>query len=166
MFYSRFSHRDIQSATTTVLQVVDGAVAPVNPFVAGPITAYQASRQRTGEKTPTFLAGTTATSTAVIGSRLLGLGIRAALPWVPALGGTIAGAALLSYPIQKLYRNSLYVFRHIHGLDQKVRRLETGERYIDTQTAMNLQLAAVRDMSSALSRSRAYLGREAELFHS
>lgn len=136
-------------------------------MIGVPVMLYEAAKAQRGEKVgymsaagagvSVFPAATTAA--ALMCSFIPGVGpvTRLAAPFVAAILAHTPAAAL-----EKLVRKGVRTFNQ---WERATRRLECGGDYVDTETAQNYRLTAVRDMNAALVPARRVLGQEALLMH-
>jgi len=137
--------------TASFLNAAAGKAWPL----ALPIVAYEAGRAPVGEKLPAAEAAVT--NMFVLPAAKFGLG--------SLIGGPLAGLAATFLPTAGLERRIYHGLRAFSTLDRRVRRLECGGDYKDTETARVLRLRAMSEMSGAMAPARRMLGREAELMH-
>lgn len=130
-------------------------------FGGVPQIAFSSARMQRGEILPTLVDNSIGLASYPFLSGVLSPVLRFGLP--AGLGATAPIAAALSatfvaYGIGRYAGNSVREFKQ---WGYKLRHIEQGGDYTDTETAYNLRMRSVSEMSSALSYSRRWLGNEA-----
>jgi len=126
-----------------------------------PQIAFSSFHTQRGEVLPTFVGNSVGIASYPAASAIIGAATRFMLP------AALAPAAPLTVPFIAAvasYRVGLLAAKGAKLLGQfgyKLRHIEMGGDYQDTETAQALRMRAVSDMSSAMSYSRRWLGNEA-----
>ncbi len=87
--------------------------------------------------------------------------LRFALPTIVGAAAAPMATMLAIIPAYNLGKAAYESVRWFSKLGYRLRHIEQGGDYHDTATAYNLRMGTIRDMSSALSYSRRWLGNEA-----
>lgn len=87
------------------------------------------------------------------------------VPGLPVVTVALAASAIALYPAGWTVDTVTRGYRKFTAEATRLRRLEMGGHYKDTETAMALRQFAIQQMSSAQIQSRRYLGQEALMFH-
>ena len=150
----------------TAMNVLDDLVGPSNARMLIPLVGFSAAKAQRGEKLATMASGTATLlampSTAWIASK--GIAMVAGGP--VGFAANLIGVVLLTSKPNEMIRHSIYRgMRYLQSFDRRVRRLEMGGRYTDSETNQALRMSGVQEMSAALGASRRYLGNEAALMH-
>lgn len=132
-----------------------------------PVMAYSASKQAPGEKLSSFSA-----EMAGIGTHgLMSAGMGAVLSMLPGASmlppGARAFAAVMlsSMPNLAITEGLNRGLNLMSSTERRIKRLEMGGGYEDSETSVAMRMAAVQAMNSAQGASRRYLGNEATFFH-
>jgi len=122
-------------------------------LIAVPLIAFSVANTAPGERLAT-LAGETASLATTIP---MAMALAALLPSVPVLVTTAAAGFASTWFAEHVNR----AFSRLSKTERRVKRLEMGGNYQDTETAAQFRMSAAMDMSSAFQGRRTWLGREA-----
>lgn len=128
------------------------------------LIGYQASRAGRGGFMPSILGQ----SAGLVASIPIAGFASAALCLIPGIGPTaaiLAGLAASDYAEFRIGSALIKKFRLFTDLNKRVRHLEMGGNYKDTELAQRQRFLAVQDMNSSMLPARRYLGQEALLMH-
>jgi len=132
------------------------------PFFGGvPQIAFSAAHMHQGEVLPTVAALSVGIASYPGLSAIISPALRLMLPGFGVAASTLAAsmmAVLPAYGIGKLTQSSV---RYLNRFGYRLRHIEMGGDYQDTDTAYALRMRSVSEMSSAMSYSRRWLGNEA-----
>lgn len=131
-------------------------------FGGVPQISFASARAQRGEVLPSIISSSIGIASYPALSAVMRPVSRFLLPFVPEAAVPVLASLLaieVAYGFGKAAAQSVRWFK---SFGYRQRRIEQGGDYQDTETAFNLRLGAVRDMSSAMSYSRRWLGREAE----
>lgn len=140
-----------------------GQLSQRGAFLGGvPQIAFSSARMHRGELLPTLADR----SVGIASFPALNAVMRpAARFFLPAVVGAnaigIAAAVLATLPSLGVGKAAASSVRLFQNWGYKLRHIEMGGDYEDTETALSLRMRAVSDMSSAMSYSRRWLGNEA-----
>ena len=129
-----------------------------------PFAAYDAANQERGEKLPTLAGRTLGLMTLPLTAGAFTSGL-CLIPGIGPGAAAIVGAVAALYPNARFQDVAARAFRRFSRLEQDVRRLEMGGRYVDSASAEASRMAAIQEMNATLVASRRYLGQEAAIFH-
>jgi hypothetical protein len=87
------------------------------------------------------------------------------IPGIGPLGAAIVGELFASYAEYRIGSSLIGKVRLFTGLNKRIRHLEMGGNYKDTELAQRQRFIAIQDMNSAMIPGRRYLGQEALLMH-
>ncbi len=87
------------------------------------------------------------------------------IPGVGPLAAAVIGEIFADYAELRFGSFLIKKIRIFTNLDKRVRHLEMGGNYKDTEVAQRQRLIAIQDMNSSLIAGRRYLGQEALLMH-
>ena len=126
-----------------------------------PQIAFSSFHTQRGEVLPTFLGNSVGIASYPAASAIIGAATRFAIPaaLTPAAPLVVPFiAAVAAYRVGLLATKGVRLFGKF---GYKLRHIEMGGDYQDTETAQALRMRAVSDMSSAMSYARRWLGNEA-----
>lgn len=128
------------------------------------LVAYQASRSNRGGFVPAIVGQVGAIG---VGSILAGVAASgfALIPGIGIAAASVLGALLADYPEYAIGTWMGRKVRLFTDVNKKIRHLEMGGSYQDSQLAHRQRFIALQDMSSAMIPARRYLGQEALLMH-
>jgi len=143
---------------------MSGAALPAGLLMS----SLRAAAAEPGESVSTFAGSMTGLATAgfgwgfgkALGWRMFGalrFGLGPTFTYVTALAG-LMGASEIGESVAK-------PIRFLQKLDHRMRRLEMGGDYVDTERAATMRQRAVQEMSGSLLNARSVLGQEALLMH-
>lgn len=132
-------------------------------FLGGvPQIAFASGRMQRGEVLPTLADQSVGIASYPALSAVMNPISRFFLPAAFGTAGTAAASAMLAIlPAYGLGKAAASGIRYFKDWGYKLRHIEQGGSYEDTETALGLRMRAIGDMSSALSYSRRWLGNEA-----
>jgi hypothetical protein len=137
-------------------------LAAGSPFFGGvPMIAYSAAHVQRGEVLPTIANSAVGIVSYPAFSAILSPTLRFGLPSVLGAASAPMAAMLAVLPAYGLGVAAKQSVRWFSKFGYRLRHIEQGGDYQDTDTALNLRMRTVSDMSSALSYSRRWLGNEA-----
>lgn len=128
------------------------------------MVGFQAKRAGRGGFVPAVVGQTTALG---IGIPLAGFASAAlsTIPGVGPLAAVVIGSAMADYGELRIGSSLIKKIRYFTDLHKRVRHLEMGGSYQDTELAQRQRFLAIQDMNAAMIPSRRYLGQEALLMH-
>jgi hypothetical protein len=128
------------------------------------LIAYQASKAGRGGLLPSVVGQSlgVAAGLPIAGFAAVGLSL---IPGIGTLTAAILGNALAGYADVRLGSSFIKQIRLFTGLHKRIRHLEMGGNYRDTESAQRQRFLAIQDMNSSMIPSRRYLGQEALLMH-
>lgn len=92
----------------------------------------------------------------------------AAISLIPGIGPVAAvliGAIVADYGEYRFGSSLIKRFRQFSDINKKIRHLEMGGSYVDSESAQRQRFLAIQDMNAAMIPGRRYLGNEALLMH-
>jgi hypothetical protein len=133
-----------------------------NAFLGGvPQIAFSSLHVQRGEVLPTFAGN----SVGIASYPMLSAGISSLARFMLPVGATAAAPVVGSIlAVNAAYRVGLLTrqtVKYVQKWGYRLRHIEMGGDYQDTETALALRMRSVNEMSSALSYSRRWLGNEA-----
>jgi hypothetical protein len=124
--------------------------------------AFSSARSQRGEVLPSAASVGIGLASFPTLSHIISPAIRWALPFSMGAAGTAALASVLAIkPAFAIGRAAAGAIRYFRQVDYRLRHIEMGGDYQDTETALALRMRGVSEMSSAMSYSRRWLGQEA-----
>ena len=134
-----------------------------NPFFGGvPQIAFSSARVQRGEVLPTLANNAVGIASYPGLSAVISPMARFFLPAaVGTAGAAVAAGILAVIPAYGLGKAAAASVRWFGTFGYRQRHVELGGDYTDTETAYNLRMRAISDISSAMSYSRRWLGNEA-----
>lgn len=129
-------------------------------LIGMPLVAFEVSKARRGEAVST-LAGQTASLMALPVTAGFASAAICLIPGIGVPAAVFMGTILAAYPDDILGKYISRSVRYLTQANTRVRHLEMGGNYEDTQLASRQRFLAVRDMNAAFMSSRRYLGQEA-----
>jgi len=138
-----------------------------NAFLGGvPQIAFSSLHMQRGEVLPTFAGNSLGIASYPVLSAVITPLARFMLPVGTTAAAPVVGALLA---VNAAYRVGLLTRQTVKYMQQfgyKLRHIEMGGDYKDTETALALRMRAVSEMNSAMSYSRRWLGNEANFMRS
>ena len=128
------------------------------------MVGFQAARSGRGGFVP-GIVGQTATIAAGIpfaGFASAGLCL---IPGVGPMAAAIVGSVLADYAEFRFGSYAAKTVRLFTDTNKRIRHLEMGGAYVDTESAQRQRFIAIQDMNAAMIPGRRYLGQEALLMH-
>lgn len=128
------------------------------------MAAFEAAHAGRGQKVPTLVGKGAA---AVMYPAMVGVA-SAALCLIPGVGPVAAAmmaSILMAYPNEAAGNSITRGVQFFTDIDKKIRHLEMGGGFQDTELAMRQRMIAIQDMNQALIPGRRYLGQEALFMH-
>lgn len=131
-------------------------------FLGGvPQIAFSSMRTQRGEVLPTMADTSIGIASFPALSAVLRPITRFMLPTALVTATPVLASMLAVLPATGLGKGGAQAVRYFKSWGYKLRRIEQGGDYQDTETALNLRMRSISDMSSAMSYSRRWLGNEA-----
>lgn len=130
-------------------------------FGGVPRIAFSSAHMQRGEVLPTFANTTVGIASYPALAPVISPLVRFFLPVLGVSGSAAAASLLAAVPAYGLGKAAAASVRWFNNFGYRLRRIEMGGDYTDTETAYAVRMKAVSDMSSAMSYSRRWLGNEA-----
>jgi hypothetical protein len=132
-------------------------------FLGGvPQIAFSSFHTQRGEVLSTLADNSVGIASYPALSAVMNPALRFILPSALGAAGTASITAMLAilpaYGLGKAVKSGV---RYFNSFGYRLRHIEQGGDYQDTETALNLRMRSISDMSSAMSYSRRWLGNEA-----
>lgn len=128
------------------------------------LIGFQGSKAERGSRLPAILGQGAAMipGTVLAGFASIGLCL---IPGIGPAAAAIIADTLLGYADYRMGAALAKPIRMFTETNKRIRHLEMGGSYIDTEMASRQRIYAIQDMNSAMIPSRRYLGQEALFMH-
>lgn len=129
-----------------------------------PLLAFQAGKAGTGGFVSTMVGGsaTLAAGVPIAGFASAGLSL---IPGIGPFAAAVAGTMLVGYGEYRVGKSLIKATRYFTDTAKRIRHLEMGGSYADSELAQRQRYFAIHDMNATMIPGRRYLGQEALLMH-
>lgn len=164
------------SEPNPVSSLVSRLTRPISPWTALrwnataapwgiPFVAYAAGKSQPGERLATIAGGASGLTVQPFLTAGTMSALRLVAPALPVAAAAFAAVVLSIYPSISLGQFVTRKVRTFTKMQERVRRIEMGGDFRDSETSKELRFQAIQDMSSSRVARRQFLGQEAVIFH-